>query len=98
MPEVEVPVVKEVVNRKMDSKVKAIVKKFEQNQVKECADMQPAKSKGIMVAHSGIDVKRNPLMNLVMKRCDHKPCKNSSLTHVNVKQLAAQFESYGKNS
>ncbi|WP_265017003.1 hypothetical protein [Wolbachia endosymbiont (group B) of Endotricha flammealis] len=96
VPKVEVPIVKEVVNCKIDSKVKAIVEKFEQNQVKECADMQPTKSKDIMVAQSGIDMKRNPLMNLVMEQCDRKPCKSSSLTHVNVKQLAAQFESYGK--
>lgn len=96
VPKVEVPVVKEVVNCKMDSKVKAIVENFEQNQVKEYVDMQRAKSKGIMVTQSGIDMKRNPLMNLVTEQCNRKPCKNSSLTHVNVKQLAAQFESYGK--
>lgn len=96
VPKVEVPIVKEVVNRKMDSKVKAIVEKFEQNQVKEYVGMQPTKSKGIMVAQSGIDMKRNPSMNLVTEQCDHKPCKNSSLTHVNVKQLAAQYEGYGK--
>ncbi len=96
VPKVEVPFVKEIVNRKIDSKIKAIVEKFEQSQVKEYVDMQPAKSKGIMVAQSGVDMKRNPLMNLVTEQCNRKPCKNSSLTHVNVKQLAEQFESYGR--
>lgn len=96
VPKVEVPFVKEMVNRKIDSKIKAIVEKFEQSQVKEYVDMQPAKSKGIMVAQSGVDMKRNPLINLVTEQCNRKPCKNSSLTHVNVKQLAEQFESYGR--
>ncbi|WP_264376945.1 MULTISPECIES: hypothetical protein [unclassified Wolbachia] len=102
-----------MVNRKIDSKIKAIVEKFEQNQVKECADMQPAKSKDIMVAQSGVDMKRNPLKitshaqslfvqnkksleNPIKEQFDHEPCKNSLITDVNVKQLAAQFESYVK--
>lgn len=102
---VEVPVVKEVVNRKMDSRVKAIVEKFEQNQVKECADMQAAKSKDVMVAQSGINIKRNPLKvtsqdqslkNPAKEQFDHesKAYRNSLVTNANVRQLAAQFESY----
>ncbi|MDR1139943.1 MAG: hypothetical protein LBJ80_01550 [Rickettsiales bacterium] len=108
-PKVKVVAMKEEVNSKKDGRIKSMVGKIEQDQAAESkatpaaqADIgvkkDPAPSpKAASQSHSFPAGNERSEMNPITAKSDPKPkVKDPPLTHVNVKQIAARFESHGK--
>lgn len=106
-PEVKVVAVKKEVNSKKDGRVKSVIGKIEQNQAAESkatpaaqADIGVEKdpSKAAFQSHSFPAGNERSEMNPITAKSDSKPLvsKKPLLMHVNVKEVAARFESHGK--
>ena len=108
-PEVKVVAMKKEVNTKKDGRVKSMVGKIEQNQAAESKATPAAQANiGVKKDHApspkaasqshpfSVGNERSE-MNPITAKSDPKPkVKDPPLTHVNVKQIAARFESHGK--